>query len=52
LYKALREAIDTSTQLREQQAQFNLIACPQYPELAPNMEVLNNDRGETLALVW
>jgi hypothetical protein len=47
IVKALREAIDTSTQLREQQAQFNLIACPQYPELAPNMEVLNNDRGNT-----
>ena len=44
---ALRSAIDTSTQLREQQAQFNLIACPQYPELAPEMRVLNNDRGDT-----
>jgi hypothetical protein len=40
-------AIDTSTQLRENQAQYNLIACPQYPELAPNMVVLNNDRGDT-----
>jgi hypothetical protein len=39
-------AIDTSSQLREQQAQFNLIACPQYPELAPEMRVLNNDRGD------
>jgi hypothetical protein len=47
IVKALRQAIDTSTQLRENQAQFNLIACPQYPELAPNMEVLNNDRGNT-----
>jgi hypothetical protein len=47
IVKALRAAIDTSTQLREQQAQFNLIACPQYPELAPNMVVLNNDRGQT-----
>ena len=47
IVKALREAIDTSTQLRENQAQFNLMACPQYPELAPNMEVLNNDRGNT-----
>jgi hypothetical protein len=47
IVKALRVAIDTSTQLREQQAQFNLMVCPQYPELAPNMEVLNNDRGNT-----
>ena len=47
IVKALRASIDTSTQLREQQAQFNLIACPQYPELAPNMVVLNSDRGDT-----
>jgi hypothetical protein len=47
IVQALRVAIDTSTQLREQQAQFNLIVCTQYPELAPNMVVLNNDRGET-----
>ena len=47
IVKALRVAIDTSSQLREQQAQYNLIACPQYPELAPNMRVLNNDRGDT-----
>jgi hypothetical protein len=47
IIQALRVAIDTNTQLRENQAQFNLIACPQYPELAPNMVVLNNDRGET-----
>jgi hypothetical protein len=47
IVQALRVAIDTSTQLRENQAQYNLIACPQYPELAPNMRVLNNDRGDT-----
>jgi hypothetical protein len=47
IVQALRAAIDTSTQLRENQAQYNLIACPQYPELAPNMVVLNNDRGDT-----
>lgn len=47
IVKALREAIDTSSQLREQQAQYNLISCPSYPELAPNMVVLNNDRGDT-----
>ena len=47
IVKAMREAIDTSAQLREQQAEFNLITCTQYPELAPNMRVLNNDRGDT-----
>ena len=46
IVQALRSAIDTSSTLREPQAQFNLIACPSYPELAPNMEVLNNDRGQ------
>jgi hypothetical protein len=47
IVKALRAAIDSSTQLRENQAQFNLNACPQYPELALNMVVLNSDRGDT-----
>ena len=47
IVKALRAGIDTSTQIRENQAQFNLIVCPQYPELAPEMRVLNNDRGDT-----
>ena len=47
IVKALRACIDTSTDIREHQAQFNLIACPGYPELAPEMRVLNNDRGDT-----
>ena len=47
IVQALRAGIDTSTQIRENQAQYNLIVCPQYPELAPNMAVLNNDRGDT-----
>ena len=44
---ALKSGIDTSVQIREETAQFNLIACPQYPELAPNMVALNNERGDT-----
>jgi hypothetical protein len=44
---ALKAGIDTSVQIREESAQFNLIACPQYPELAPNMVALNNERGDT-----
>jgi hypothetical protein len=47
IIKALKTAIDTSTTLREQQAQFNLLAAVSYPELAPNLEQLNNDRGQT-----
>jgi hypothetical protein len=47
IVRALRSAIDSSTQLREEVAQFNLIACPQYPELAPNMSALNDERGDT-----
>jgi len=45
--KALRTAIDTNTDLRDQDNFFNLMATPNYPELQPNMVVLNADRGET-----
>ena len=48
---ALKSAIDSSVELREEQRQFNLIACPQYPELIPNMVVLNNDRNDTAFVV-
>jgi len=44
---ALKSGIDSSTQIREEVNQFNLVACPQYPELAPNMVALNNERGDT-----
>lgn len=44
---ALKSAIDSSTALREDQNIFNLIACPGYPELIPNMIALNEDRGQT-----
>ena len=47
IVQALKSGIDTSTQIREESAQFNLIACPQYPELAPNMVALNNERSDT-----
>lgn len=45
--RAMREAIDTNTALRDEDNAFNLIAAPNYPELQPNMVVLNNDRGQT-----
>ena len=47
IVEALKVGIDTSVQIREEFNQFNLIACPQYPELAPNMVALNNERGDT-----
>lgn len=45
--QALRAAIDTNSALRDEDNAFNLIAAPNYPELQPNMVVLNNDRGQT-----
>jgi hypothetical protein len=45
--RAMRAAIDTNSALRDEDNAFNLIASPNYPELQPNMVVLNNDRGET-----
>ena len=48
---ALKSAIDTQDTLREEQNEFNLIACPQYPELIPNMVALNNERSNTAFVV-
>jgi hypothetical protein len=48
---ALKSAIDSSTALREEQNQYNLIACPQYPELVPNMIALNNERNDTAFVI-
>lgn len=48
---ALKSAIDSSTALREDANQFNLIACPGYPELIPNMVALNEDRDNTAFIV-
>jgi hypothetical protein len=51
IVQALKSGIDSSTLIREEQRQFNLIACPQYPELIPNMVVLNNDRNNTAFVI-
>jgi len=48
---ALKSAIDTQQTLREEQNQFNLIACPDYPELIVNMVALNNERSNTAFIV-
>jgi hypothetical protein len=49
--EALKAAIESSTSLREEQTQFNLIACPGYPELIQNMITLNNDRKQTAFII-
>jgi hypothetical protein len=48
---AMKAGIDTSLAAREEQNQFNLIAAPAYPELAPNMVALSNERANTLFVV-
>lgn len=44
---AMKRVIDTQDTLREEQAVFNLMATPGYPELIPNMVALNNERSNT-----
>jgi hypothetical protein len=48
---ALKSGIDANVDVREEQRQFNLIACPQYPELIPNMVALNNERNNTAFVI-
>ncbi|CAB4164086.1 Phage tail sheath C-terminal domain containing protein [uncultured Caudovirales phage] len=48
---ALKAGIDASIDIREEQREFNLMACPQYPELIPNMVELNNDRNQTCFVI-
>lgn len=49
--KALRSAIDSNTDIREEQYNYNLILCPGYPELISNMVTLNKDRNETAFII-
>jgi hypothetical protein len=48
---AMKSAIDTSIEIREEQRQFNLIATPGYPELMVNMVSLNNERNNTAFVI-
>ena len=48
---AMKAGIDTNTDIREEQRQFNLIASPAYPELTPNMIALNNERNNTAFVI-
>lgn len=47
IVNALKSGVDANTDIREEQRQFNLLACPGYPEVISNLTVLNNDRNET-----
>jgi hypothetical protein len=51
IVQALKAGIDANVDIREEQRQFNLIACPQYPELIPNMVELNNNRRNTAFVI-
>jgi len=48
---SLKRTIDNSDALREEQLNFNLIACPGYPELIINMIRLTNERNNTAFVV-
>ena len=49
---ALKSVVDTSSEIRdEERRNFNLIACPGYPELMSNLVNLNIDRGVTAFVV-
>lgn len=45
--KSLNSSIATNQTIREEDNFFNLMACPNYPELQPQMVALNNERGNT-----
>ena len=47
----MQAALIANTEVREDQFQFNLIACPGYPELIDEMVALNNDRSQTAFVV-
>ena len=51
IVEAMKAAIETSTDLREEQLEFNLMVCPGYPELIQNMVTLNNDRKNTAFII-
>jgi hypothetical protein len=43
----LKSGVDANTDIREEQREFNLLACPGYPEVITNLIALNNDRDNT-----
>jgi len=51
IVKAMRAGIDGSAGAREESTEFNLLACPGYPELITNMVALSNERNNTVFVV-
>ena len=51
IVEAMKSTVESSTALREEQREFNLLACPGYPELITNLETLNADRKETAFVI-
>lgn len=49
--RALQEAVNSNTQIREEMTFFSLIAAPAYPELLDEMIALNVDRKETAFVI-
>jgi len=49
--QAMKAALDTNVTIREEDNFFNLISCPGYPELQPDMVTLNNDRNNTAYII-
>ena len=49
--EAMKSTVEATTELREEQREFNLLAAPGYPELITNLETLNADRKETAFVV-
>tara|TARA_R110000737_G_scaffold35784_8_gene54960 strand:- start:771 stop:4220 length:3450 start_codon:yes stop_codon:yes gene_type:complete len=47
IVQALKATVESTTALREEQREFNLLASPSYPELISNLETLNADRKDT-----
>jgi hypothetical protein len=49
--QAMKAAINTNMQIREEDTFINLLAAPNYPELQPDMITLNNDRNQTAFII-
>ena len=51
IVEAMKSTVEATTELREEQREFNLLAAPGYPELISNLETLNADRKETAFVI-
>ena len=51
IVEAIKSAVDSNTQIREDQFQYNLLTAPGYPEAISNMVALNNDRANTAFVI-